>query len=158
MDFLGYVYPHPVKAKHGEPLYQFNLGIITAMFLVGVGCRDKATRDSTAPLLNLNKEYREGMWGAGSAGTIVSWLREVEDGMRDENGEIADESRAFVTEAHLNKPHRRAIIKLSQRSNEGVVTVVYGHLLVMEARKIKNKTKKWPYPIYKQENIFTPTT
>ncbi|KAH8777204.1 hypothetical protein BGZ57DRAFT_854176 [Hyaloscypha finlandica] len=70
--------------RHGEPLYQFDLGIIIAMFLVSVGCRDKATRDSTAPLLNLNKEYREGMWGAGSAGTIISWLREVEDGMRDE--------------------------------------------------------------------------
>jgi hypothetical protein len=121
MELVGYVYPHPVKAKHGEPLYQFDLGIIIAMFLVGVRCRDKATRDSTAHLLYLNKEYREGMWDTGSAGTIVSWLREIEDGMRDENGEIAEESRAFVTEAHLDLLHRRGVIKLSQRSNEGVV-------------------------------------
>jgi hypothetical protein len=50
MEPVGYVYPHPVKAKHGEPLYQFDLGIIIAMSLV----------DSTAHLLSLKKEYRVG--------------------------------------------------------------------------------------------------
>lgn len=121
MELVEYIYPHLVEAKHGEPLYRFDLGIIIAMFLVGVRYRDKATRDSSAHLPNLNKEYREGMWDTGSAGAIVSRLREIEDGMRGENGEIAEENRAFVAEAHLDLPHRRGIIKLSQRSNEGVV-------------------------------------
>jgi len=121
MELVRYVCPCPVKAKHGEPLYQFDPGIIIAMFLVGVRSRDKAKSESTAHLLNLNKQYREGMWDVGSTGTIVSWLREIEDGMRDKNEEIAEKSRTFVTEAHLDLPHRRGIIKLSQRSNEGVV-------------------------------------
>jgi hypothetical protein len=73
MELVEYVYPHLVEAKHGEPLYRFDLGIVIAMFLVGVRYRDKATRDSSAHLLNLNKEYREGMWDTGSAGAIVSW-------------------------------------------------------------------------------------
>jgi hypothetical protein len=107
MELVEYVYPHLVEAKRGEPLYRLNLGIIIAMFVVGVRCWDKATRDSAAHLLNLNDEYCEGMWDTGSAEIIVSWLREIEDGMRDENGEIAEESRAFVTEAHLDQPHRR---------------------------------------------------
>jgi hypothetical protein len=120
MELVKCVYPHLVEANDGEPVYRFGLGIIIAMFLVGVRCRHKATRESAAHLLNLNKEYREGMWDSGSAGTIVNLLREIEDGMRDENGEIAEEDRAFVTEAHLDIPYRRGIIKVAQKSRAGV--------------------------------------
>jgi hypothetical protein len=62
--------------------------------------------------------------------------------MRGENGEIAEENRAFVAEAHLDLPHRRGIIKLSQRSNE---SVVYKRRLSLgdgseKERKIKQKS------------------
>lgn len=119
MDLVEYVYPHLATAEDGEPLYRFDLGIIIAMFLVSVRCRDKATRDRAVRMLNLNKEYREGMWDTGSAGTIVSWLREIEEEMRDENGEIGEENRFSVTNAHLDLPCRRGIIRVSQRSKEG---------------------------------------
>lgn len=121
MDLVEYVYPHLVDANDGEPLYRFDLGIIIAMFLVGVRCREKGTRDRAVQMMNRNKEYREGMWDTGGAGTILSWLRDVEDEMRDENGEIAEENRVSVTKAHLDLPNRRGMIGISRSSKQGLV-------------------------------------
>jgi hypothetical protein len=82
MDLVEYVYPHLVDDNDGVPLYRFDLGIVIAMFLVGVRCREKETRGRAITMMNRNKEYREGMWDTGGAGAILSWLRDVEDEMK----------------------------------------------------------------------------
>jgi hypothetical protein len=121
MDLVEYAYPHLVQADDREPLYRFDLGIIIALFLVSVRCREKVTRDRAVHLLNLNKEYREGMWDTGSAAAIVSWFSEIEDEMRDENGEIAEERRVSVINAHLDIPNRRGMMLVSQGSKQDLV-------------------------------------
>ncbi len=121
MDLVEYVYPQLVEANDGEPIYRFDLGIIVAMFLVGVRCREKETRDRAVYLMSLNKEYREGMWNTGGAGAILRWLIEMEDEMRDENGEIVEETKISLTRAHLDLPNRRGIIGISRSSKQGLV-------------------------------------
>jgi hypothetical protein len=121
MSLVEYVYPHLVNSQNGQPLYQFNLGIVIAMFLVGVRCRDKVTRDRAVDLMNLHKEYREGMWDTGGAGIIIAWLRDIEDGMRDENGNVAEDKRVFVTSAYMDLPGQRGLVGCTQRSKGGLV-------------------------------------
>ncbi|KAE9369896.1 hypothetical protein N431DRAFT_443517 [Stipitochalara longipes BDJ] len=121
IDGVEFVYPHLVQAHNGEPLYRFDLGIIMALFLVGVRCRDRAIRDRAAHLLNLNKDYREGMWDTGSTGAILNWIREIEDEKRDEHGEIAEEDKVSVAKGHLDLPRRRGFIRVSMKKKEGLV-------------------------------------
>jgi hypothetical protein len=46
MSLVEYVYPHLVDLQSGQPLNQFDLGIIISLYLVGVRCRDRETRYS----------------------------------------------------------------------------------------------------------------
>jgi hypothetical protein len=121
MSLVEYVYPHLVDLQGGQPLYQFDLGIIIALYLVGVRCRDRATRDRAVNLVRLHQEYREGMWDTGGVGIIIAWLRELEDGMRDENGNLPEDKRVFVTSAYMDLPGRRGIIGITQQSKQGLI-------------------------------------
>jgi hypothetical protein len=123
MDLVEYVYPYLVQGKNGEPLYRFDLGIIIAIFLVGVRCRHKATRDRAVHMLNLNQEYHEGMWDTGGAGNMVTWLSEIEDERRDENGDIEEENRASITKVHLDLPQRRGVICVVQRAKPDLMNI-----------------------------------
>ena len=72
-------------------------------------------------LVNLHKEYREGMWDTGGVSIMASWLRDLEDGMRDEDGNLPEDKRVFVTSAYMDLPGRRGIIGCTRKAKQGLI-------------------------------------
>jgi len=116
MSLLDYTHPYVTGA--GSALYQFDLGIIIGLYLVGTRCRERETREKAIQMM-LAKQFREGMWDTGPAAVICQWAMEVEEAGRDENGEIPEHKRAFVSSIFVDLAGGRGIMGLTKKGLDG---------------------------------------
>jgi len=112
-------YTHPYMTGAGSSLYQFDLGIVIGMFLVGCRCREKETRDIAVRMI-CSKQLREGFWDTGTASIFVQSVRDIEEEGRDENGMIPEHKRAFATCAFVDLAGRRGILGLVKKGLDGI--------------------------------------
>jgi hypothetical protein len=61
------------------------------------------------------------MWDTGGVSIMASWLRDLEDGMRDEDGNLPEDKRVFVTSAYMDLPGRRGIIGCTRKAKQGLI-------------------------------------
>jgi hypothetical protein len=112
-------YTHPYLTTSGSSLYQFDLGIIIGMHMLGCRCRERETRDKAVKMM-YSKQFREGFWDTGTASIFIGTVRDIEEENRDENGDLPDHKRVFVTCAFVDLAGRRGILGLVKRGLEGL--------------------------------------
>jgi hypothetical protein len=93
--------------------YQFDLGIIPALYLVASRCCERSVRGEAIELLQ-SMEYREGVWDSGAVASISEWLRSVDEGERD-SGELPEEMKAVLTSVECNLVRRWARLRCAQK-------------------------------------------
>ncbi|PVH69614.1 hypothetical protein DL98DRAFT_522093 [Cadophora sp. DSE1049] len=120
LSLVQFVLPHLIASAEWLVLYQFELGIVPSLFLLGLRCRDNVTRTEALDLM-LSAVYREGIWDLAAAGRIVSWIVGIEEEGRDENGYIPECKRVFLSACHLDLLNRWAVLAGTQRGLNGLV-------------------------------------
>lgn len=119
MELLEYT--HPYITGTGSSFYQFDLGIVIGMHLIGCRCRHKETRDKAVAMM-ASKQFREGFWDTGTASIFIEWVRDIEEEARKElgTGEIPEHKRTFVTCAFVDLAGRRGIMGSVKRGLDGL--------------------------------------
>jgi hypothetical protein len=100
------MYPHLVKEK--GPRYHFILGIVPALFQVGMTCRDCEVRGRAIEMLCRTPGYREGIWDAMAVGKIAECAMNLEEEWRDENGSIPGDRRVYLVTVKVASREKRA--------------------------------------------------
>jgi hypothetical protein len=103
------------------PRFNFHVGIVPYLFLVGSRCRLDAVRQKAIDLL-LSSNYREGIWDAHAVAHMAKWLRSVELGGMQPDGTIPEEHRAILTAVNIDLHRKRAKLACSQRTKDGPKT------------------------------------
>jgi len=65
-------------ATASEPKFQFDIGIVAALFLVGSRCRNEDKTRVRAIEMLLGCRLREGIWDSLSVGHMARWIRSLE--------------------------------------------------------------------------------
>jgi len=120
LSLIQFVLPHLIASAEWSVLYQFELGIVPSLFLLGLRCRDTVTRTETLDLM-FSAVYREGIWDLAATGHIVSWVVGIEEEGRDESGYIPEHKRVFLSACHLDLHNRWAVLAGTQRGLTGLV-------------------------------------
>jgi hypothetical protein len=103
------------------PRFNFHVGIVPYLFLVGSRCRLDAVRQKAIDLL-LSSNYREGIWDAHAVAHMAKWLRSIELGGMQPDGSIPEEHRAILTAVNIDLHRKRAKLACSQRTKDGPKT------------------------------------
>ncbi|KAG4432316.1 hypothetical protein IFR05_012195 [Cadophora sp. M221] len=114
-----WVLPRLTASSEGKQTYHFDLGVLIGLFLVGVRCRDLALRNKVIELL-LARRIREGFWDSAAAAFFIIWARDLDEEGRDENGEIPEEHRWFITSAYVDMDKRMAFLGATVKSLDGL--------------------------------------
>ncbi|PVH73369.1 hypothetical protein DL98DRAFT_469441 [Cadophora sp. DSE1049] len=120
LSLSHFVLPHLIASSKGSALYQFELGIVTSLFLLAFRCRDRVTRKEAFDLM-FSAPYREGIWDLAGAGIISNWIAGIEEEGQDENGYIPEHKRVFITACHVDMHKGWVVLACTQRSLEGLV-------------------------------------
>lgn len=112
MSFLEHIQPHVTGV--GSSLYQFELGIIIGLFLVGSRCREFETRKKALDMMT-KIHFREGLWDTGPAAIMCDWVSEVEEKGRDADGHIPEHKRAFLSAIFVDLASGRGIMRLTKK-------------------------------------------
>ncbi|KAL2072035.1 hypothetical protein VTL71DRAFT_11378 [Oculimacula yallundae] len=118
-----WVLPRLTASSNGKQTYHFDLGVLVGIFLVGARCRDLALRNKAIELL-LSRRIREGMWDSAAAAIFIIWARDLDEEGRDENGEIPEDRRWFITSAYVDMDERKAFLGATCKSLDGLK---FGH-------------------------------
>jgi len=102
-------------------LYHFDLGMLVALFLVGLRCRDRETRGRAIDLMEANLNSRQGIWDVRINALVTSWIRDVEEESMDEYGNIPEEKRAIVTGADIDILGKRVVMTCTHRTKQGLI-------------------------------------
>lgn len=100
------LYPHLVKER--GPKYHFIVGIVPALFQVGMMCRDRYVRGRAIEMLCRTPGYREGIWDAMAVGKIAECAMNLEEEGRDENGHIPGDQRVHLVTVKVASKENRA--------------------------------------------------
>ncbi|KAH7370114.1 hypothetical protein BKA65DRAFT_487693 [Rhexocercosporidium sp. MPI-PUGE-AT-0058] len=114
-----WVLPRLTASSEGKQTYHFDLGVLVGLFLVGVRCRDLGLRNKVIQL-HLARRIREGFWDSGAAAMFIIWARDMDEKGRDENGEIPEEHRWFITSAYVDMDKRKAFLSATVKSLDGL--------------------------------------
>jgi len=114
-----WVLPRLMAPAAGKAVYHFDLGVLIGLFLVGARCRDLALRNKVIDLL-LGYRLREGFWDSAAAGLFIVWARDLDEEGRDENGEIPEERRWFVTTAYVDMDKQKCLVSATQKALDGL--------------------------------------
>ncbi|KAH6665665.1 hypothetical protein B0J14DRAFT_491773, partial [Halenospora varia] len=87
------IYPELVKSSQNSALYQFEVALLPALYLVGSKCRDRTIRNEAIKLLS-SSPYREGPWDSAVV-HMVTWLRDIEEEGAGQNAFIPEEKRGI---------------------------------------------------------------
>lgn len=117
LSLLEYI--HPIVTATGASFYQFDLGIIIGLFLLGTRCRERQTRNRAIEIM-LSKRFREGMWDVGPAAMLSAWIRDVEEEAREENGDLPEHKRGFITSILVDLARGRGIMGLTKKGLNGL--------------------------------------
>ncbi|KEF61484.1 uncharacterized protein A1O9_03050 [Exophiala aquamarina CBS 119918] len=120
LSLVQFVLPHLIVSAESSVLYQFELGIVPSLFLLGLKCRDPVTRTMALDLM-VSATYREGIWDLAAAGHVVSWIVRIEEEGRDGNAYIPEHKRVFLSACHLDLHNRCAVLAGTQRGLNGLI-------------------------------------
>ncbi|RDW65975.1 hypothetical protein BP6252_09610 [Coleophoma cylindrospora] len=93
--------------------FHFDIGIVSALFLVGSRCRFDIVRRKALDIL-FSANIREGMWDSLVVGHITRWLRSIELENVKEGEIIPVEKRAILNAMNVDLFGRRALLTASQ--------------------------------------------
>ena len=98
--------------------FRFEIGILPALSLVTLLCRERALRGRAVKLLGRSKGYKEGIWNADAVRAVGEWVRGVEeDGLEDAEN-VSNEKRMSVLGCETRVEERRAKVRF--RHADGV--------------------------------------
>jgi hypothetical protein len=107
------IYPYLISPT--SLMYRFDLGIIAALFQVGVHCRNSETRHQAVDLMLRSPGYREGIWDATFLGKVSEAAMQIEEEWMDEGGCIPGNRRASLLKGDCWLSERRAVQVFGQR-------------------------------------------
>merc|ERR1711939_396974 len=70
--------------------------------------------------INMAYRLREGFWDSAAAGLFIVWARDLDEEGRDENGEIPEERRWFVTTAYVDMDKQKCLVSATQKALDGL--------------------------------------
>ena len=111
---------HPLFSDGAEEsgTFRFEIGILPALSLVTLLCRERALRGRAVKLLGRSKGYKEGIWNADAVRAVGEWVRGVEeDGLEDAEN-VSNEKRMSVLGCETRVEERRAKVRF--RHADGV--------------------------------------
>jgi hypothetical protein len=111
------IYPTLVALEKGA-MFHFNIGIIPALWQVGLLCRDKAVRGQAINMLLEGAGYREGVWDSEAVGHVAKFLMTIEDEGADERGFVPDYKRVSWTGGDISLCDRTSHVQYVQRTGQ----------------------------------------
>ncbi|KAK0101731.1 hypothetical protein ONS95_006886 [Cadophora gregata] len=114
-----WVLPRLMGPAGGKAVYHFDLGVLVGLFLVGAKCRDLTLRNRAIDLL-FGYRLREGFWDSAAAGLFIVWARDLDEEGRDENGEIPEEKRWFITSAYVDMDKQKCLVSATRKELDGL--------------------------------------
>jgi hypothetical protein len=109
------------SCEGSTPRFNFDVGIVAALFFVASRCRADNVRKRAMDMLFM-ANYREGIWDAAAVAHMAKWLRELE--LEDiALGEVVpEEKRAVLSAVNVDLYHKRALLGALQGGKERGVT------------------------------------
>jgi hypothetical protein len=98
-----------------NPRFNFDVGIVAALFLVASRCRFDNVRKKAIDML-FAANYREGIWDALAVAQISKWLRDIELEDIGEQEVVPEEKRAVLIAVDIDLFNQRALLGASQGS------------------------------------------
>ncbi|RDW68588.1 hypothetical protein BP5796_09245 [Coleophoma crateriformis] len=99
--------------------FTFQTGMLPALLLVGMHCRDREIRDQAISLMSSGEGYREGIWDSIAIGKISVALRDLEEKWVDADGHIPGEMRALLVSCSIMLEEKTAQLVITQKAAPG---------------------------------------
>ncbi|RDW64682.1 hypothetical protein BP6252_10333 [Coleophoma cylindrospora] len=99
--------------------FTFQTGMLPALLLVSMHCRDREIRDQAIGLMRSGAGYREGIWDSIAIEKISVALRDLEEKWVDDDGHIPGEMRALLVSVSIILEEKTAQLVISQKAAPG---------------------------------------
>ena len=107
-----------VSEGDGGGTFRFEVGILPALSLVTLLCKERGLRGRALQLLGTSKGYKEGIWDADAACAVGEWVRGLEEEGLEDGGDVSEDKRVNVLACETKAEERWA--KVRMRHADGV--------------------------------------
>lgn len=108
------ILPFLLSSYHGTtPRFNFDVGIVAALFFVASRCRVDGVRIRAMDML-FEANYREGIWDAAAVAHMARWLRDMEREGLGKEDIVLEEKRCVLSAVNIDLFNKRALLGASQ--------------------------------------------